>query len=284
MSNQPQKVFVLVHGTFHGAWAFERLTPLLAQEGHPVIARDLPGHGLRARFPRSYLEGQPDPEAFAAEPSPIAQVSLQDCADQVLSIISEVAERMPERQIILVGHSFGGLVLNLVGEAVPHLIGRLVYLSGYMAASGKAANDYLTDVEFASTSLPTPAGDPGATGALRLNPRSSDPAHRAQLKTAFAGDIDDHDWEAVANLLTPDAPAGAHAEPVTTTADRWGAIPRTYISCTGDRAFPVPVQQRFIREADTFTPNNRTDVQEMATSHSPFLSQPDELARILIGL
>ncbi len=35
--------FVLVHGSFHGAWCWERLTPLLTQRGHRVVASDLPG-------------------------------------------------------------------------------------------------------------------------------------------------------------------------------------------------------------------------------------------------
>jgi len=45
---------------------------------HEVIARDLLGHGPRARFPRSYLDGQVDGTAFAVEKSPIAEIRLRD--------------------------------------------------------------------------------------------------------------------------------------------------------------------------------------------------------------
>jgi pimeloyl-ACP methyl ester carboxylesterase len=37
--------FVLIHGAFHGAWCWDKLTPLLEQDGHEVVALDLPGHG-----------------------------------------------------------------------------------------------------------------------------------------------------------------------------------------------------------------------------------------------
>jgi alpha-beta hydrolase superfamily lysophospholipase len=57
-SNQPMdrrngsgKIFVLVHGGAQGAWAFGKVAWPLIRDGHQVIARDLPGHGLRARFP-----------------------------------------------------------------------------------------------------------------------------------------------------------------------------------------------------------------------------------------
>lgn len=285
MNGRRGKIFVLVHGSFHGAWAFGKLAPLLMEGGHQVIARDLPGHGLEARFPRAYLEHPPDPEKLATDPSPLGEVGLKDCADQVTADVRRVAERFPGSEIVLVGHSFGGLVLNSVGEAVPDLLGRLVYLSAYMAASGKAAGDYLAGSEFASSELwQIAVADPAVIGAFRINPRSADPAYRAKLKDALAADVDEDAWTAAANLLTSDAPGPPHAEPVTTTGGRWGAIPRTYISCVADKAFPRAVQERFISDADAFTPDNRTDVHELAASHSAYWSQPEKLARILLGL
>jgi pimeloyl-ACP methyl ester carboxylesterase len=110
----------------------------LIRDGHQVIARDLPGHGLRARFPLSYLERPSDPDRFAAKPSPLAQLSAHDYADEVTATISELSERMPGRQIVLAGHSFAGLTLSRVGEAIPQLISRVVYISAVMPAPGKS--------------------------------------------------------------------------------------------------------------------------------------------------
>jgi pimeloyl-ACP methyl ester carboxylesterase len=279
------KTFVLVHGGAHGAWAFERLTSILVQEGHHVVARDLPGHGLGARFPRSYTTRPMNPRAFATEPSPIAHLTLADYRDQVIDTVRRLAERMRHRRIILLGHSMAGLVLNQVGEAVPELIDRLVYLSAWMTADGTAFSDYMDAPEFSTGGIPSLLlADPAVTGALRMDFRSRDPQYLALVKATFAADVDDHEWEAITNLLTPDTPIGPFTEPVTITPDRWGRIPRTYITCTEDRAVPPAAQRRFINEADAYTPDNPTDVRTLPTSHSPFVSQPEKLAEILLEL
>ncbi|MFB9831045.1 alpha/beta fold hydrolase [Actinoallomurus acaciae] len=279
------KTFVLVHGGAHGAWAFERLASLLVQEGHHVVARDLPGHGLGARFPHSYTTRPLNPQEFATEPSPVAHLTLRDYRDQVTDTIRRLAERMPHRHIIVLGHSMAGLVLNQVGEAVPELIGRLVYLSAWMTANGTSFSDYMDAPEFSTGLIPSILlADPAVTGTLRMDFRSGDPEYRARVKATFAADADDHDWEAVTNLLTPDTPIGPLAEKVTVTPARWGRIPRTYITCTDDRAVPPAAQQRFIDEADKYTPDNPTDVRTLPTSHSPFVSQPEKLAEILLEL
>jgi hypothetical protein len=88
----------------------------------------------------------------------------------------------------------------------------------------------------------------------------------------------------VTNLCSPDVPTGWVAEPVAVTAGRWGAIPRTYISCTADFVNPAAAHRLFIDEADKLTPGNPTGVREMPTSHCPFLSQPEQLARTLLQL
>ncbi|MFB4299635.1 alpha/beta fold hydrolase [Actinomadura sp. NTSP31] len=277
------KIFVLVHGGAHGAWAFERVTSLLVKEGHHVVAQDLPGHGLNARLPRSYAARPLDPQEFATEPSPLAHVTLRDYCEQVTATIRRLSALMPHHRIVLVGHSMAGLVLNQVGETVPELIDHLVYLSAWMIADGTSFSDYMAAPEFSTGLIPTVLlADPTVAGALRMDFRSVDPDYRARLKAALGADVDDHDWNAVTHLLTPDTPIGPLAERVTITPDRWGRIPRTYISCTDDRAVPLAAQRRFIAEADRRTPDNLTDVRELPTGHSPFASQPGRLAQFLL--
>jgi hypothetical protein len=60
-------------------------------------------------------------------------------------------------------------------------------------------------------------------------------------------------------------------QPLTETA--WRTIPSTYVICERDNALPVATQELIADRAD--------DVQRMSTSHSPFLSQPAELARLI---
>jgi hypothetical protein len=85
-------------------------------------------------------------------------------------------------------------------------------------------------------------------------------------------------------MVSPDIPTGPLAEPAAISPGRWGAIPRTYISNTGDYAIPPAAQQLFIEEADKLTPGNQTEARELAASHCPFLSQPNQLASILLQL
>jgi hypothetical protein len=65
------------------------------------------------------------------------------------------------------------------------------------------------------------------------------------------------------------------------TAGRWGSLPRTYISCTEDRAIPPALQQKMIADADDLTPQNRTHVLKIKASHSPFVSKVNELVALL---
>jgi pimeloyl-ACP methyl ester carboxylesterase len=277
------KVFVLIHGGGHAGWCFGQVTPYLVQEAHAVVSPDLPGHGVNARFPRSWWSRAQEPGKFAVEPSPAARLTLADLARAVTAVVRQVAR--PDRQVILVGHSMAGVLLNWTGEAVPDLISRLVYLSGWMTGPGKSFSDYQRAPEMAGSEIPALIlASPGEIGAVRIDFGSADAAYRERARSAFGADVDDDTWDAAAHLLTPDTPAAAFTEPVHLTASRWGTIPRTYISCTADRALPPAAQHRFIGEADAFTPANPTDARELPASHSPFLSQPERLARTLVEL
>lgn len=218
------RVFVLIHGGGHGGWAFGKVAPHLAREGHVVAAPDLPGHGLNARFPASWWSRAKDPGKFAAEPSPLGQLTLADLASAVTAVVRHYAAS--GGQVILVGHSMAGVLLNQAGEAVPDLVSRLVYVSGWMTEAGKSFADYQRTPEMAATEISSLIlADPGAVGALRIDFSSADPAYRARAKAAFAADADDETWDAAAHLLTPDTPLSAFTEPVTLTAGRWVPSP-----------------------------------------------------------
>jgi pimeloyl-ACP methyl ester carboxylesterase len=275
------KTFILVHGGGHGGWAFAKVSPHLVQEGHAVLAPDLPGHGLNAQLPLSWRTRAQEPGKIATEPSQVAGLTLTDLASDLIGVVRRAGR--PGRPVTLVGHSMAGVLLTQTAETVPDLIERVVYVSAWMVGTGKSFAHYQATPEMASTRIaPLILADPRDVGALRIDFDSADPTYRAGVKAAFAADVDDQTWAAATHLLTPDTPAAAFAEPVTATASRWGAIARTYVKCTEDNALPPAAQDVFIREADAFTPGNPTDVRELRSSHSPFLSRPEELARILL--
>ena len=283
-STKRKPSFVLVHGSWHGAWCYAKVLPHLIEAGHMAIALDLPGHGLSAQFPRSYSVRPLDAAAFATEPSPLAKTALDDYVKAIGSVIDSLMQA-GSGPVILLGHSMGGMPITAVGEAMPQKIKKLIYLTAFMPASGTAGVDYLKIAE-AEGELVTPGfkADPTKVGVLRLDPNSTDSAYIAQLKAAFAGDVSDTEWAAICNLLTPDDPVSPFATPIKTTKERWGRIPRAYIRCAQDYAIRIRQQDKFIALADAFVPKNKTEVVTLDTSHSAFMSKPAELAAALIKL
>jgi pimeloyl-ACP methyl ester carboxylesterase len=281
---QRKPAFVLVHGSWHGAWCFGRITPYLERAGHAVVAPDLPGHGLNARFPRSYGHRPLDAAQFASEKSLIADETLADYATTVAAAV-EHAYSLGGGPVILLGHSMGGLPITLVGEAIPQKIKKIVYLTAFMMPDGTSVGTFATDPqgEGAKTAA-VMRSDPSVTGALRIDPHSEDPTYVASLKAALAADLSDSDWNAVRNLLTPDVPVGLFGTVVRTTKERWGRVPRVFIRCTEDYAIRPGLQDKFIALADAATPRNLTEVHTLPTSHSAFISRPAELANILLKL
>ncbi|NOT45414.1 MAG: alpha/beta fold hydrolase [Acidobacteria bacterium] len=278
---------VLVHGAWHGAWCYERVIPLLAAHGIVAVARDLPAHGLNARFPKSYDVRPLDAAAFAAEVSPLAGTTLDDYANSIIATIDQVRAGGQSR-VILVGHSMGGVAITAAAERVPDKIDALVYLTAFMPRSGIGATDYIHAPENAGELVgPQLLSDPAVTAALRIDHRSADPAYRARTRLAFYGDVSEADFAAAEHLMTPDVPVVPFATPIATTVERWGSLPRHYIKALKDRAILPALQDRFIAEADAFAPDNPTRVHELDTSHSPFIAAPaalaDLLARIAAG-
>ncbi|MBD9408024.1 alpha/beta fold hydrolase [Acidovorax sp. ACV02] len=273
--------YVLVHGAWHGAWTYQKVIPELAALGHAAIAVDLPGHGLEALFPSSYFGRPLDAQAFATEVSPLAAVTVEQCADRVIAAIDQMRAGGFSK-VILVGHSLGGVTITRVAERVPEKLISVVYLTAFMLADGQKALDALLSPEAATAEvLPLLKADPAVVAATRIDFASTERAYLAAAKSAFYGDVSDAAFRAIANLLTPDEPIALSATATAKTVSRWGSVPRHYVKCLLDRAIPPALQQRFIDAADAFTPMNKTIVHPMNTSHSPFISAPKELGALL---
>lgn len=121
-----------------------------------------------------------------------------------------------------------------------------------------------------------------ATGATRINVGSADDAYRSRFKAAFFGDVSDSEFAHAASQLHCDEPVGA-VTPSGITPGRFGTVPRHYIRCTLDRAIPLAGQDHMIATVDGAI-GGKTTIHTLETSHSPFLSQPAALSKILSGI
>ena len=275
--------FVFVHGSNSSSFGWAPLQRELALLGHRTLAVDLPGHGFGATFPASYQAPQ-NSGALATEPSALADVTFAETVEHVADVVRRAAEHGP---VTLVGHSRGGLVLTGVGNAIPDLLHRIVYISAWCCVDLTPA-EYSVEPENATSALGEAAavvvGDPAALGAIRMNWRTADPDHLAALKTAMLADGTDEEFRAFLNTLEPDEILDAGGSASQAQADTWGRIPRSYIRLTGDRSIPLALQDRFIREADALTPENPFDVHSLDSGHVRFLIHPAEAARLLSAL
>src|SRR5215470_7895270 len=100
------KTFVLIHGSWHGGWAWQAVMRRLEERGHRAYAPTLAGHG---------------PEAERVG------ITHRDCVDSVVSYIRQ----HDLHDVILVGHSFGGSVISKVVEYLPDHITRLIFLNAF---------------------------------------------------------------------------------------------------------------------------------------------------------
>ena len=199
--------FVLVHGSWHGAWCWYNIVARLRALGHYVDAVEMPGHG------RDW--------------TPSAAVTIDDYTERIHTAI----DRAPG-PVTLVAHSRGGLAITQAAEGKHDRILVLVYLAAYLLADGQS----VLDVAPADTdSLVLPNLDVDAEGHWDML------REEAFDETLYA-DCSEDDVALSHALLTPEPLAPSKAR-MKLSEKRYGSIPRVYIELTEDRAV-TPVLQR----------------------------------------
>jgi pimeloyl-ACP methyl ester carboxylesterase len=231
--------FLLVHGAWHGAWCWHKIMSRLEKMGHTVIAPDLP--------------------ALGRDRTPVKRVSLATWREHVCRIVDSVPE-----QVILVGHSRGGIVISEVAEHRPRRIRTLVYLTAFLLRDGESLFDLAGSDE---ASLVPP-------NMVMSEDKSSSTIREEALRDTFYGECSDDDV-ALARLCLQPEPTVPLATPVHITDENYGSVPRVYIECLRDKAMVLPLARRM----QAALPCDR--VLTIDTDHSPFFSRPDELAALL---
>jgi pimeloyl-ACP methyl ester carboxylesterase len=203
----------------------------------------------------------PDLPSPGADAAPAGSVLFEDWA----RFVSELVEREPG--CVLLGHSRGGALISRAAELVPDSIGSLVYLSAYLLADGHSvAGEARRD----AGSLVAPNLVPVKRG---LTCKIRDEV----VRETFYGECTDEDYQYARARLSPE-PLRVLAAPVRTTAERFGRVPRAYVETLRDRAVSLGAQRRMQAALPCEA------VFTLDTDHSPFLSQPEDLARILISI
>ena len=226
--------FVLVHGAWHGAWCWKKVLPALWAAGHRAFAVTLTGVGERAHI---------DPR----------QVTLQTHILDAANVVE--AEELTGA--ILVGHSYGGVVITGVAERMADRLSHLVYLDAVLVRPGKSWSSVHSpetrrarrQAILESGRLPAP--DPEVYGLEGV----------------------DAAW--VARRQTPH-PGGVYDAPLDFDPARIAALPRTYISCTSPQLETVDSSRARARSEPGW------NFIELDTGHDPMVSAPNDLIRLLL--
>jgi pimeloyl-ACP methyl ester carboxylesterase len=218
------------------------VVPLLTSAGHLVVAPSLTGFGDKGHLL-----------------SP--EVGLDTHVDDVVRLITE----QDLTGVVLVGHSYAGLVISSAANQVPDRIAQLVYLDAMVPEDGESAADVLpvtqalidlAEMSDSSWRIPPFPEMPPPSGLFGV----TDPADIAWLRTMLS-----------------DQPVRCFQQPVRLDNPAVNAIPRTHIHCVaanpeGIARRPVPATQ----------PNGTpAQVWELATGHDCMITMPVELAELL---
>jgi pimeloyl-ACP methyl ester carboxylesterase len=240
--------YVLIHGAWHGGWCWKKLTPLLRGAGHEVFTPTLTGLGERAHL---------------ASPEVDLSTHIQD--------VVAVLEYEDLRDVILVGHSYGGMVITGTADQVPERLAHLVYLDAYVPSDGQAMVD-LSSVPNARERWASRVHAEGAGWGL--------PSLRAGTWDDFVRDVygvtdeDERRW--MVERLGPH-PFKAMTQPVQLSNPVAADLPRTYIRCL---EYENAAFDRYALAARAAAP--LWNYRSLPTSHDAMVTMPEGLAELLL--
>jgi pimeloyl-ACP methyl ester carboxylesterase len=233
--------FVLVHGSAHGGWCWRFLAPLLQAAGHDVYRPTLTGLGAN-----SHLLDE------------LGRISLDTHVKDVTNML--FYEDLSE--VVLVGHSYGGMVITGVADKEPRRLTQLVYLDAYLPLEGESEVDLWP---------------PDQKDKYRADLASGIKV-RPPLAPSMFGITDAKMSKWVEERLTPH-PYSTYEDPPQASGNPESAsIPRVYIHCTVGHfsSWMEPFAARARRLKWT--------VHTVAAGHDVMITHPNELAEMLLRI
>ncbi len=228
--------YVLVHGAWHGGWCWAKVARLLRDAGHEVYTPTLTGLGERAHLARP-------------------EVDLETHIQDVVAMLE--AEEL--RQVTLVGHSYGGMVISGVAARTTGRIGHLVYLDAFVPETGKSLLDYVGERAAAMREAATVNGE-----GWKL---PSFPPERF-------GVTSQRDTEWLTKHLVAQ-PLKTFEQPL--PAAGGDKLKRSYIYCS------KPATGTFDQFAERLRDDRKWSFHDVKTGHDAMVTAPGEIAKILMA-
>jgi pimeloyl-ACP methyl ester carboxylesterase len=233
-------VYVLVHGGGHGGWCYQRVARLLREAGHEVYTPTLTGLGERAHL---------------ASPQVDLDLHVKD--------VTAVMHYEDLRDVILVGHSYGGMVITGAADRAADRVGRLVYLDAANPKDGQS----LVDVTGGYIEFTRQTGKVVDGVELVLLPETTDVG-------ALYGVTDPDDVAWMATKLTGH-PWKCFEQPLALTDEAaYLAIPQYHIVCTSTLATRDRALMQQAREAGR--------LWDIDTGHDLMITEPRAVADALL--
>ncbi len=233
--------FVLIHGANHGGWCWQRGARRLRTDGHTVYTPTLTGMGER-----SHLLSR--------------QVSLDTHVQDVLGVLT--FEDLTD--VILVGHSYAGIILTALAEVAATRLAHLVYLDAFTPRNGESALDLEPpETAEALSELARTQGD-----GWRLVPQEAY-LDRWGLRLEA-----DRNW--VWPRLT-DMPLRCLQEPVKLPREAARSLPRTFIDCCSPK-------NEGLRKSTERARQEGWPCLSLAAGHDAMVTASEQLAELLLTI
>jgi pimeloyl-ACP methyl ester carboxylesterase len=230
--------FVLVHGAWHGGWCYARVAALLRARGHTVFTPTLTGQGERVHL-------------FSGA------INLTTHVEDVLGVFR--FERL--RDVVLAGHSYGGMVITGVADRIAERIKALAYLDAFIPEDGQS----LFDINIPANTQRF-LENAGRTGGLSV---PAPPAAYFGVNAADAATVDE--------LATPH-PLGCFTEKLKLTGAYRSVRKHLYLHGTVlPRESPF---KRFYEQARS----SGWSAYELACGHDVMLDMPERTAELLASM
>jgi pimeloyl-ACP methyl ester carboxylesterase len=231
--------FVLVHGAWHGGWCYKRVAQQLRKAGHEVYTPTLTGLGER-----SHLMSR--------------AVNLVTHVQDIVNVFrwEELSD------VVLCGHSYGGMVISGVADEVPEKIRALVYLDAFVPENGQALADFIP---------------PEMLAGMRDDAKQNGEGYLISPIPAEVFKVNEKD-AAWADQMCVKHPLGCLEQKIALTGALARVRKHTFVLATN---WGPP--QPFVAIAERLKKDQRWKVVSLPCGHDLMLDMPKEIADLLIA-